>query len=110
MLFTCAETRRDMIIWSAVSFRILLQGSTRSPSQGSTTGPVNGPEGAGAAEDATAGDADAEAAGGAGTAGRSRNWSTSDFVTRPEDPVPWIVPRSRPCSATIFRTSGVDLR
>src|SRR4029450_4104039 len=37
-LVTCAETRRDKIMWSAVILRIFENGSTRSPGQGSTAG------------------------------------------------------------------------
>src|SRR3954452_19620908 len=48
MVLTWGDTRRDMTMWSAVGFRILDHGSTRSPSQGSTSGAA-GLRGCGAA-------------------------------------------------------------
>src|SRR5215472_647267 len=45
---TCADTRFDRIMWSAVILRIFDHGSTRSPGQGSTAGCSIGPDGAAA--------------------------------------------------------------
>ena len=111
-LFTCAETRRDMIMWSAVSFRILLHGSTRSPGHGSTTGDgtsmsVVAPRAPGA-RGATG--APAPACAGVTVGAASRKVSTSFLVTRPAIPLPAMALMSRLCSAAILRTSGVLFR
>src|SRR6267154_331696 len=42
-LATCADTRFDITMWSAVILRILDHGSTRSPGQAALTGCVMGP-------------------------------------------------------------------
>src|SRR6267143_5525541 len=91
-LATCAEVRRDMIIWSAVILRILDHGSTRSPGQASTLGAGSWGPGAGDTL----------------TGPRSINPRMSCFVTLPAKPDPAIVEMSTRCSAAIFRTSGVD--
>src|SRR6184192_245306 len=88
-----------MIMWSAVILRILENGSTRSPGQGSTAGA------------ATAGARDwGLGTGETSDAPRSITPSMSSLVTRPAKPVPGIVEMSTRCSAAILRTSGVDLR
>src|SRR6266480_4028060 len=88
-----------MIMWSAVILRILENGSTRSPGQGSTAGAATaGARGWGLG------------AGETSDAPRSITPSMSCLVTRPAKPVPGIVEMSTRCSAAILRTSGVDLR
>src|SRR5258706_9916360 len=91
-LATCAEVRRDMIMWSAVILRILDHGSTRSPGQGSTLGAGSWGPGAGDTL----------------TGPRSINPRMSCFVTLPAKPDPGIVEMSTRCSAAILRTRGVD--
>src|SRR5438128_469117 len=87
-----------MIMWSAVILRILENGSTRSPGQGSTAGARGWGLGAGAAGTAAA------------VGARSMTPRMSCLVTRPAKPVPGMVEMSTRCSAAILRTSGVDLR
>src|SRR6266568_3769951 len=87
-----------MIMGSAVILRILENGSTRSPGQGSPAGARGWGLGAGAAGTATA------------VGARSMTPRMSCLVTRPAKPVPGIVEMSTRCSAAILRTSGVDLR
>src|SRR2546422_2292934 len=93
-----------MIMWSAVILRILENGSTRSPGQGSTvgwtTGPVDGTGDGGRGTGAVAG----------ALAPVSMKPRMSCLVTRPANPVPGMVEMSSWCSAAILRTSGVDLR
>src|SRR5436305_6312464 len=88
-----------MIMWSAVILRILENGSTRSPGQGSTAGAATaGARGWGLGTGETS------------DPPRSITPSMSCLVTRPAKPVPGIVEMSTRCSAAILRTSGVDLR
>ena len=49
MVFTCGDTRRDITMCSAVSFRIRDHGSTRSPGHASTAGAAAGTDVEGAA-------------------------------------------------------------
>src|SRR5881396_2197784 len=93
-----------MIMWSAVILRILENGSTRSPGQGSTggwtTGPVDGTGDGGRGTGAIAG----------ALAPVSMKPRMSCLVTRPANPVPGMVEMSSWCSAAILRTSGVERR
>src|SRR5437899_3887446 len=93
-----------MIMWSAVVLRILENGSTRSPGQGSTvgwtTGPVDGTGDGGRGTGAVAG----------ALAPVSMKPRMSCLVTRPANPVPGMVEMSSWCSAAILRTSGVERR
>src|SRR6266571_4250204 len=93
-----------MIMWSAVILRILENGSTRSPGQGSTagwtTGPVDGTGDGGRGAGAVAG----------ALAPVSMKPRMSCLVTRPANPVPGMVEMSSWCSAAILRTSGVERR
>src|ERR1041385_3411402 len=100
-----------MIMWSAVSLRILDHGSTRSPSQGSTTGPGTTRTPGPTVRSGVAGRSGGRAvrgSGGPNAGGASRDDRKSVLVRPPARPEPGIVAMWRLCSAAILRTRGVD--
>src|SRR6476661_6987670 len=69
MVLTCGETRRDITMCSAVSFRMRDQGSTRSPGHASTAGAAVGVGAAAAAGRAATGSGALGRGGGGGGGG-----------------------------------------